>query len=105
MSFQSKIIDLLTICRKAGRLTLGFDAVCADARTGRAALILHTSDASAKTIKELNFLCNNVPVLKIPITRTDLVKCFRKEFAVLAICDEGFAKKITLLCGDNISES
>lgn len=104
MNSQSRLTDLLTICRKAGRLVLGFDAVCAEATAGRAALVMYTGDASPKTVKELKFRCANVPVQKLPLLRDDIAACFHKEFAVLAVCDAGFAKKITLLCGDDISE-
>lgn len=106
MNSKSRIIDLLTVCRKAGKLTLGFDAVCADVRSGRAVLVLHTADASLKTVKELHFLSKNtgggISVLSAPMTRLDSASCFRKGFTVLAVCDPGFAKKITLLCGDDI---
>lgn len=52
---EDKLAGLLGMCRRAGRLTTGFDAVTALAAEGRAALILAASDVSEKTGKELRF--------------------------------------------------
>ena len=43
---EDKLAGLLGMCRRAGRLTTGFDAVTALAAEGRAALILAASDVS-----------------------------------------------------------
>ena len=71
---EDKLAGLLGMCRRAGRLTTGFDAVTALAAEGRAALILAASDVSEKTGKELRFALERaapVPVLTVPLTKGD----------------------------------
>ena len=46
---EDKLAGLLGMCRRAGRLTTGFDAVKALAAEGRAALILAAADLSEKS--------------------------------------------------------
>ena len=42
MNYQNKILNLLTICRKAGKLILGFDAVKEAVLAGKAESVLVT---------------------------------------------------------------
>ena len=62
MNSQQKIINLLTICRKAGKLVIGFDAVKEAVYGGNASCVITASDISAKTLKEVKFFCNNSAV-------------------------------------------
>lgn len=52
---EDKLAGRWGMCRRAGKLTTGFDAVTALAAEGRAALVLTASDLSEKTGKELRF--------------------------------------------------
>ena len=63
---EDKLAGLLGMCRRAGRLTTGFDAVTALAAEGRAALILAASDVSEKTGKELRFALERAAPIRIP---------------------------------------
>lgn len=89
-----RITASLTMCRRAGQLQLGFDAV-KDALTAKTvSLVLLAADASAKTEKEIRFFAGEVPVRRIPLTMEQLSAFFRKKRAVLGVCGEGFAKKL-----------
>ena len=48
---ENRLTASLTMCRKAGKLLLGFDAVKEAAQQGNVKLFLLASDASAKTEK------------------------------------------------------
>lgn len=92
---QSNFLNLLTICRKAGKLTAGFDASNDAALKCKAECILVSSDVSAKTKKEISFTAakNNIPVILVPLNMSDLTAVFRKKTAVMAVCDKGFARR------------
>lgn len=92
---QNKFINLLTICRKAGKLITGFDASKDAAVKCKAKCILLSSDVSAKTKKEISFTAekNNLPVITIPADMSDLAAVFHKKTAVMAVCDDGFAHR------------
>ena len=49
---KEKLFGLLTICRKAGRMTMGFDSVKESILTDKAKAVFLASDISAKTEKE-----------------------------------------------------
>ena len=48
---------LIGLCRAAGGVTVGFDAVLNEVRSGRAKFVLIASDASDRTRKQLSDKC------------------------------------------------
>lgn len=100
---KTRIISLLTICRKAARLTMGFDPAKESVMTDKARLIVLAADLSPKTEKEIRFFADkkNVSVLKTDISISEMYSGIGKKVGVIAICDDGFAKKLTELitCG------
>lgn len=88
-----KTADLLTICLKAGRTVKGFDSAADAVKNGKAFCVLTASDASAKTVKEISFICGRqgVPVLETELEKAELGRLCGKDTAVIAVCDKGFA--------------
>lgn len=101
---EDKLAGLLGMCRRAGKLTTGFDAVTALAAEGRAALVLTASDLSEKTGKELRFALARtaapVPTLTAALTKEELGRAtgFLKPVGILSTADEGFARAIGRCC-------
>ena len=94
---ENRLTASLTMCRKAGKLLLGFDAVKEAAQQGNVRSEEHTSDASAKTEKEIRFFAGTLPVRKLPFDMDTLKLFFRKRTAVFGVCEDGFAAKISSL--------
>lgn len=96
---SEKIINLLTVCRRAGRMEMGFDSSKDAILSGKADLILLASDISAKTEKEVRFFADkrSVRVVKTEIEVSRFGSAIGKKAAVIAICDNGFAKAMTRL--------
>lgn len=90
---QNKLLSLLTIARKAGKLLLGFDAVCEGAAAGTVCCILLAQDCAARTEKEIRFKCRNAPVRKLGLSMETMQMYFRRRTAVLGVCGAGFAEK------------
>ena len=90
---KQKTANLLTICIKAGKSIKGFDSVCDAVKEGKAFCVLAASDASARTLKEVNFVCSgrNVPVYTTELSKEEMLNICGKETAVIAVCDKGFA--------------
>ncbi len=105
MSDLQKLAGLLGMARRAGRLSIGFDAAINAAKDGKAFLLLTSLDASAKTVKECAFIANtkDVSVMTLPFDKAALAAAIgmHKPVAVVAVCDEGFAKAIRPHCNDN----
>lgn len=85
--------DLLSICIKAGRAVKGFDTAVEALKNGTAHCILTASDASEKTVKEVDFHCNKYSVRHFctELTKADIGRLCGKETAVMAVTDKGFA--------------
>jgi ribosomal protein L7Ae-like RNA K-turn-binding protein len=68
------MLDTLGLCRRAGKLIIGFDAVIADIT--KSAGILITSDLSEKSKKEITFHCekHNKRLIEIPHTMAEIGK-------------------------------
>lgn len=96
---MNKIINLLTICRKAGKLTMGFDASKEALAALKMHLIILASDISPKTEKEIRFFADksDCTVIKTDITIEEFHFGLGKKVGVLGICDPGFSAKLTEL--------
>lgn len=95
---QNKVCGLLGMSRRAGCLSAGFDAVCADIAAKKAVLVLLAQDASAKTCKELRFSvqkigCRNLPVCRLSVNKEELAHAlgFTNPVGVCCITNDGFA--------------
>lgn len=92
---MSKLMNLLTICRKAGQLELGFDPMKEALSGGKAQAVIIASDISAKTEKEVRFFADKkkVPAVKSEITIEDAYRGLGKKAGIFTICGSGFAEK------------
>ncbi|MCR4887888.1 MAG: ribosomal L7Ae/L30e/S12e/Gadd45 family protein [Ruminococcus sp.] len=90
---KRKTADLLTICIKAGKTVKGFDSSMDAVKEGKAFCVLTASDASPKTVKEVDFVCGKyeVTVLATELEKAEMARLCGKETAVIAVCDKGFA--------------
>ncbi|MGN0642066.1 MAG: L7Ae/L30e/S12e/Gadd45 family ribosomal protein [Huintestinicola sp.] len=95
-SNNEKIINLLTMCRKAGRVQMGFDSAKESLAEKKAKLILTASDISPKTEKEIRFFAekSGTEVIGLALTIEELGFGIGKKVGILAVCDEGFSKKL-----------
>ncbi len=100
---MSSLKGLLTICRKAGQLSLGFDPMKEALTEGKARAVIIASDISPKTEKEVRFFSgrSGVPVRKSEMTIDDIYLSLGKKAGIITICGEGFAKKALSLFPDN----
>lgn len=96
------LFGLLTICRKAGQLAMGFDPMKEALDGGKAHAVLIAADISPKTEKEVRFFSEKrkVPVRKTEMTIDGIYRALGKKAGILTVCGEGFAKKALSLCGN-----
>lgn len=95
---NKELLSLLGLMRRAGKLSLGFDAAAESVQSGESRLILTTADISPKTLKELNYKINEaVSVLPLGCTQDVLGAAIGKGVKIISINDQGFAQKAKLL--------
>lgn len=102
MTAQPKWIGLLGMARRAGKLSVGFDAAVSAVCEGNSDTLLIAADASPKTEKECRFQTagRDAVLQRLPLDKAALAAAIgaHKPVAVLAITDAGFAKAIRSHC-------
>ncbi|MFV0498002.1 MAG: L7Ae/L30e/S12e/Gadd45 family ribosomal protein [Candidatus Fimivivens sp.] len=95
---KGNLLGLLGICRKAGKLKLGFDPAVAS--LGRdAQLLLFTTDISPKTRLRMLKKAEDFSIKSLDMVETaDAVyNAIGKRVAVMAITDKGLAQRAATL--------
>ncbi|MCH5208025.1 MAG: ribosomal L7Ae/L30e/S12e/Gadd45 family protein [Oscillospiraceae bacterium] len=88
---MNKTLTSICLCRRAGKLVIGFDAVCKElSKKGFCAVVL-AADVSEKTEKEIRFSADKFgrKVLKADFTMDEAHKALGKRAGVFLINDEG----------------
>lgn len=81
-----KIVFALSLCRKAGALTMGFDAVKDSVNKGKAQLVLCAADISDGTRKRVTAFCKDcVELLPLTQTQEELSQISKKPTGVFAV--------------------
>ena len=66
---EEALFQALSLCRKAGALTMGFDAVEDACVKSKAWLVMVASDASAKTVQRLDYSVGDLVDVTVEIGR------------------------------------
>jgi len=92
---KMNILNTLGLCKRAGKLVVGFDAVIADIT--KSAGVMITSDLSEKSKKEMTFHCekHNKKLIEIPHTMAEIESVLNKKTGIISILDEGLFKSLT----------
>lgn len=97
---NDRLLSLLGLCRRAGRLVIGADPVKEAIDTHKALLVICASDISQNTEKKIRVVVEaegNVEYHIINRTKDELSFSLGKTCAVLAVIDKGFADKLSEL--------
>lgn len=99
------ILNMLGLCRRAGKLIYGFDATKEAVLKSDVYSIFMAQDLSAKSKKELVFITKDkrVTLIETTIEMEQMQKIIGKRTGILAIIDSGFSKKIVSMFQDNDS--
>lgn len=93
------------MCRRAGRMELGFDSVKEALEKRKARLVILAADVSPKTEKEVRFYSGktDIKVMRCSSSMEEFGIGIGKKVGVIAVCDDGFAKKSAELLDSEIS--
>ncbi|MCR5652468.1 MAG: ribosomal L7Ae/L30e/S12e/Gadd45 family protein [Ruminococcus sp.] len=96
---MDKLLNFLGLCRRAGKLTTGNDAVVETVQKGESKAVIIAGDTSPNTEKKLRKTCEMNRVMLIKLNRTkDEISCAIGKFAAVAsVTDTGFAQNIDRL--------
>jgi len=103
---MDKMLSLLGLARRAGRVTLGFDAVCSSAAKKESRLILTASDVSEGTKRKLrNHLSEcEIDIREVPYDQNQINAAIGKAVRIISINDSGFSGKMLELLDNGNGE-
>ncbi len=101
---NDRLLSFLGLCRRAGKMTIGNDAVTQNINNGKTYLIILAQDVSDRTEetlrKKLEKSGSRLEIRKLPYSRDDMNAALGKFAGVMSVDDKGFAKKIIEMTGN-----
>ena len=95
---NDRVLSLLGLCRRAGKLSCGHDAAIASIVKNSAKLCILCSDASPRLVSEIEHAASYegkaITVLKTDYTLYDIASAVGTKAKVFTVDDEGFALRI-----------
>lgn len=95
---MNNFLSTLALSRRAGKLLFGFDSVCDEIKNpkGTVAGVIAAGDISAKTEKEIRFICDkySVAFIKSDVCMDDIKAVAGKRTGIIAITDAGLYNSI-----------
>lgn len=105
---NDRFLNLLGLCRRAGKLSLGHDASFGSISKSKAKLCLLSSDASDRLKKEFlrsaTFEDRKLEVVELDYTMEQIQFAIGSKVAVMTVNDKGFARKLTELINEHHEE-
>lgn len=91
---NNNALNLLGLCRKANRLSMGHDMCKESVNYGKACICLISSDSSQRVFEEFSMLCENkkIPLFRIQPTIDEIHHLIGYKAGIITIDDIGFAK-------------
>lgn len=103
-----KWMGMLSLCRKAGKLKIGFGPVKDSIEDGEARLVLFAADFSPRSRERMEkaLAKSGDPTgsRTVEASMEDLARVCGKQAGVVAVTDEGFAAGLTRLLCDQTKE-
>ncbi len=104
---RNKLLSLLGLARRAGRLSLGNDPAMEAMQKGKTALLLVAGDLSPRTLKGLCAAAEetHTELLIMEETMDNIGAALGKRTGVIAVNDAGFADKMRAIYRETEQES
>jgi ribosomal protein L7Ae-like RNA K-turn-binding protein len=93
---NDRLLSILGLCRRAGKIILGTDPVTESVCQGKAVLVIMAKDFSNNSKKNILKACadKSVPYYTVERTKDEMGMALGKYCAVVSITDKGFSDKI-----------
>jgi len=97
---HSKILSMMGLARRAGKLSMGHDMALESIKKRKARLLIFCSDVSPRLISEFEKKNCNLPMIKSDITMDEVDFSIGKKVGVMTVDDENFSKRLIELFND-----
>ena len=90
---EQALMSALSLCRKAGKLVLGYDAAVEAVLAGKSHHVFYAADASQSTVERVSFEIDGLAgAKKLPLTQQQMLDITRKSVAIYAVTDINLAR-------------
>lgn len=101
---NNKLLSMLGIARRAGRLSMGHDMAAKSIASGKARLLLFANDISERAKKDMLFFIEkqrrDIPVVNLTQSIDEIHFALGYKAGIITVDDENFAKKIESLLNE-----
>ena len=99
MGKTDRLLSLISLSKKAGKLVLGFDVTKKELFKGSVSNVFVCSDLSPKTLKELQYICDDldIEILTLPFTLDEIWYEVGKRAGIICITENGLSNKLKAL--------
>ncbi|WP_311407018.1 L7Ae/L30e/S12e/Gadd45 family ribosomal protein [Liquorilactobacillus uvarum] len=98
MKNKLKVLQLLGLARRAGKLTTGDENVLKKVRTQKTYFVFVASDCSEATLKKYTDKCQSYHItMNSSFTQVELSNAIGIQRKIVSVDDSGFSRKFTLL--------
>ena len=104
---NNRLLSLLGLARRAGRLAIGYAAAAGSLQDGSSELVLLASDLSPRTVENIGRAARacGTAVCRTAYTMDEVSAALgAKRSGVISVCDAGFAQKARMLITTNREE-
>lgn len=95
---NEKLSGLLGLCRRAGKMSLGHDAVITSIKKRKAKLVITCCDTSDRLKREMQDECSydnrNIKYIDVSFDMKELSLCINARAGVISIDDSSFAERM-----------
>jgi len=95
---ESKVLSMLGLARRAGKLSMGHDMAHQSLIKKKAKMIIFTGDSSQRLYKEFEELAKregaDIPILKLKLTMDEIHFSLGYKAGVTTVDDANFSKRI-----------
>lgn len=103
---MNSLLQSLSLCKMAGKLLSGFDTVKESVYKGEAKFIVISTQMSAKTVKEAEYLSKTcaVPLIKIDSGLNELWYQLGRKSGIFSITDTALGQKVVKAASEQNKE-
>lgn len=84
-----KFFNAMGLTRRAKQLCIGHDEVKAAVKGGKAKLVILTTDASERLMREMSHLAEDIGIIRTDASMSDMERHIGKHSGVYAVTDNG----------------
>ena len=96
---MNEFINFIGICKKSGKISLGYDACLKAVKKNKSCLVLYTKDLSERSLRKFQDESEHSDIkgMVVDLKMEDFYIIFKKSVGIISINDKSLARKVEKL--------